>query len=108
MIVILVLPAYIEQAVYRARSTQHLASRLDDLPVVELGFRFGFVEPVDLWVVEQFGEAERHVNPEMAVMSAGLQQQHAMAARSGQPVGEHAAGGTGADDDVVEIFRVWD
>ncbi len=42
----------------------------------------------------------------MAVMAAGFQQQHAMAARRGQPVGQHAAGRAGADDDVIEAFAI--
>jgi hypothetical protein len=43
------------------------------------------------------------MNPEMAVMSASLQQQHAVAAGRSEPVGENAARGAGTHDDVVEI-----
>ena len=102
VIVVRRLAAQIEQAVDRARAAQHLAARLDDLAVVELGLRLGLVEPVDPCVGEQLAVAERDVDPEVAIVAAGLQQQHAMAARGGQAVGQHAAGGTGADDDVVE------
>ena len=60
VVVVLVLAADVEQPVDRARAAQHLAARLDDLPVVELGLRLGFVEPIDLGVVEQLAEAERN------------------------------------------------
>ena len=103
---VLRLAAHVEQAVDRTRAAQHLAARLDDLAVVELGLRLGRVEPVDPAVVEQLAVAERNVNPEMAVVPARLEQQHAMAARGGQAIGQHAAGGAGADDDVVEGFAL--
>ncbi len=82
VVVVLVLAAHIEQAVDRARAAQHLAARLDDLPVVELGLRLGRVEPVDLGIVEQLAVAERNVDPDVAVAPAGFQQQHAVAARA--------------------------
>ena len=103
VIVILVLAADIEQPVDRARSAQDLAARLDDPAIVQLGFRFRLVEPVDLGIIEQLAEAERNMNPHIAVVAAGLEQQHAMPARRGQPIGKHAAGRAGADDDVVEM-----
>src|SRR5690349_3366664 len=39
----------------------------------------------------------------MAARATGFQQQHATA-RAAEPVGQYAAGRTGADDDVVEAF----
>ncbi len=100
------LAADIEKPVDRARSAQHLAARLDDAPVVELGLRLRGVEPVDFGVVEQLAVAERDVDPDVAVGAARLQQQHAVAARRGEAIGEHAARRAGADDDVVEDFFV--
>src|SRR5436305_11863440 len=102
VIVILVLAANVKQAVDRARSTEHFAARLDDLPVVQLRLRLGFVEPIDLGIVEQLAVAERDVDPHVAVMAAGLEQQDAIPAGFGQAVGEHATGGAGADDNVIE------
>ena len=96
------LAADIEQPVDRARPAQHLAARLNDLPVVELGLGLRAVEPVDLGVVEQLAVAERDVDPDVAVLPARLQQENAMPARGGQTVGEHAARSARADDDVVE------
>src|SRR5205085_12161234 len=57
--------------------------------------------PVELRVVEQEGEAERHAHQRMAVAAAGFQQQHPPAAIGAQPVGQHAAGRAGADDHVI-------
>src|ERR1700739_4901638 len=71
MIVVLVLAAHVEQAVDRARSAQHFAARLDDLPVVQLGFRLGLVQPIDFGIVEQLALAERDGNPDMRVMGGG-------------------------------------
>ena len=102
MIVIRRLAAQIKQAVDRTRSAQDLATRLDDLTVVELGLRLRLVEPVDPAVGKQLAVAEGNMDPEVAIVATGFQQQDAMAARGGQAVGQHAAGGTGADDDVVE------
>ena len=42
----------------------------------------------------------------MPVVAAGFEQQHAVPARGGQAIGEHAAGGARADDDVVEGIRI--
>ena len=102
MIVVLVLTADIEEAIDRARSAQHFAARLDDLPVVQLGFRLGLVQPIDFGIVEQLAVAERDVNPDMSIMAAGFEQEHAVTAGFGEAVGEHAAGRSGADDDVIE------
>src|SRR6201987_2354643 len=102
MIVVLVLAAHVEQAVDRTRSAQHFAARLDDLPVVQLGLRLGLVQPIDFGIVEQLAVTERNVNPDVPVVAAGFDKQHPMAAGFGEPVGEHATGRSGADDDVIE------
>jgi hypothetical protein len=106
MIVIRRLAAQIKQAVDRTRPTQDLATRLDNLTVVELGLRLCLVEPVDPTVGKQLAVAQGYMDPEMAIMAAGFQQEDAMAARGRQAVCQHAAGGTGADDDVVERVSV--
>src|SRR5262245_50815474 len=105
MIEILVLTADIEEAVDGTGSAQHLAARLDDPAIVELGLRLRTVQPVDLGVGEQLSVAERDVNPDVAILAAGFEEKHAMATRRGQAMREHAAGAAGADDDVVERFR---
>ena len=107
-VVVLMLATHIEQAVDRARPAQHLAARLKHLPAAKAGFRFGLVHPVDGLFLEQFAVAERDVNPDVGVLRPCLQQQHRMPAIGAQPVREHAAGGAGADDDVIELAHlVW-
>ncbi len=46
----------------------------------EPGLRLGLVHPVDGLVLEQLAVAERHVDPEIGVLGARLQQQHRMLA----------------------------
>ena len=105
-VVILMLAAHIEQAVDRARPAQHFSARLKHLPPVQARLRLGLVHPVDGFFLEQFAVAERHVDPDIAVLRAGLQQQHGMLAVRAQAIGEHAAGRAGADDDVVEFGSI--
>ena len=105
-IVILVLAAHIEQAVDRTRTAEHLAARLEHLPAVQSRLRLGLVHPVDGLFLEQLAVAERYVDPEIAVLRSGLQQQHGVFAVGAQAIGEHASGRAGADDDIVEFGSV--
>ena len=102
-IVILVLAPHIEQAVDRARTAEHFSARLEHLAAVQSRLRLGLVHPVDGFFLEQFSVAERHVDPEVAVLRSGLQQQHGVLAVGAQAIGEHTSGRAGADDDVVEF-----
>ena len=44
------------------------------------------------------------MDPRIAVLAAGFEQQHGGLAVGGQPVGQHAAGRAGADDDEIEFL----
>src|SRR6185312_12756325 len=105
-VIILVLAAHIEQAVDRARSAQHFSARLKNLAAAESRLGLGLVHPVDTLVLEQFSVADRHVDPDIAVLRAGLEQQHGMSAVGAQAIGEHASSRTRADDDIVEFRDV--
>ena len=105
-IVILVLAPHIQQAVDRARTAEHFSARLEYLPAVQSRLRLGLVHPVDGFFLEQFSVAERDVDPEIAILRSGLQQQHGMFAVGAQAIGEHTSGRAGADDDVVEFGSV--
>jgi hypothetical protein len=48
--------------------------------IVTSGLRLRGIEPVDLGIGEQLAVAERDVNPDVAVMSTRLQQQHTVTA----------------------------
>jgi len=100
------LTADIEKTIDRARPAQHFPARLNDLAIVELRFGLRCVKPVDLGIGEELAVAEGNVNPDIAVVASGFQQQHAMAARRGETIGQHAPGRAGANNDVVRRYRV--
>jgi hypothetical protein len=52
--------------------------------------------------LKELAVAERHVDPGIRIARPGFEEQHGRAAIRGEAVREHAAGGPGADDDVVE------
>ena len=103
-VVVLVLSAYVEEAVDRGRSAEHLAARLRDPPVGGARLRLARIEPVHRGIGEVLSVSERNVYPRAAVLAARLQQEHRAASRRGKPVGQHAARGARADHD--EIVRV--
>ena len=93
--------ARVAHRVDRARSAEHLAARPPQPAVRERGFGLGVVVPVDALVVDELGEPGRHVDERMPVAAAGFEHEHAMRGIRAEPVRQHAAGGAGADDDVV-------
>src|SRR5437660_4282776 len=68
-----------------------------------LRLRLGLVQPVDLRIGEVPPVTERDMQPDAAVLSPGLEQQHLVAAVGGEAIGEHAAGRARADNDEIEI-----
>ena len=63
---------------------------------------FGCVLPIVLRHVHRDRQRAGHLDQHGFVGSAVFQQQHRVRAVLGQAVGQHAPGGAGADDDVVE------
>jgi hypothetical protein len=102
---ILFLAADINQAVDRGGAAQHLPARPGDAAPVEPRYRLGLELPGNLRVIDVAVEPGRNVDPEIAVLAAGLDHQNARAGIGREPVGQHAAGRTGADDDKI-VFRV--
>ena len=80
-VVVGVVAAHIDHAVDRTGATQHLAARLIHHAIVQIGFRLAVEHPVDARIAERLGVAERDVDPGIAVLAAGFQQQHAVAVR---------------------------
>ena len=95
--------AHVQHAVDRARSAERLAARDRDRAALDVVLRLGGEVPVVARAVQQLGEADRDVDPHGIVLRSGLQQQHLGARILGQPMRQHATGGTGADDDVVVV-----
>ena len=94
--------AGVAHRVDRTRPAQHLAQRPPQRAVIELRLGGGGVVPVDALLADQLGQPGGHVDERVPIARAGFQQQHLDGRVFRQAVGEHAAGRTGADDDVVE------
>ena len=106
MVVILVLAADRNQPIDRARSAEHATARPVDPASVHVGIGLGVELPVDEWVPHRAAVSDRQLNPEPAVVRPRLQQGDAVARIGGEPVGQHATGGTRADDDEVELAEI--
>jgi hypothetical protein len=105
-IVILMLTTDIEQTVDRTRSAQDLAARLKHASPVQSRLRLGLVHPVDGFFLEQPAISERHMDSEVGILGASLEQQHRILSVRAQAIGQHASRRAGADDDVVEFRSV--
>jgi hypothetical protein len=105
LVVILALAADVEQAVERAGAAEHLAARPLQAAVGNARVGFGDIAPVQLRVVHGLEIADRDVDPGIPVFATGLEQQHAVRRVFRQPAGQHAAGRSGTDHDVVERER---
>ena len=104
LVVIGGIAAHVDHAVDAAGAAQHLATWLVHGAALQFLFRLAFEHPVDPWINEGLGVAHRHVDPEMVVVAAGFQQQHAVPPVFGKARGEHAAGRTGPGyDEVVGV-----
>ena len=99
--VVLGLTAHIEVAVDRAGAAQHASTRTGNRAIAGMRRRRIRIAPADTVVEHRAREAGRHLDPQFVVGAARFKQQHAMTARSGQPVGEHATGRASTDDDVI-------
>ena len=100
-VVVARLPAHVDHAVDAARAAQHLAARIAQAPAVQAGGGLGRVQPVGARVADAIEVADRDVDPEVVVAAAGLDHEDVLATIGAEPVGEQAAGGAGAADDVV-------
>src|ERR1039458_2552764 len=80
---ILALTAYVDQTVDRARSAQALTPRLDDAPVIELGFGLALEHPVVARIGEQLAIAQRYMDPGIGIAQSRLEQQFGRASRWG-------------------------
>ena len=101
MVVILGLAADVDQPVDRGRAADHPAARVDDSATVGAGVRLGAELPGQRIVVEHLEEPGRNVDQRVPVAPACLDQQDFGDGVVGQPVGQHAAGRAGADNDVI-------
>ena len=101
-VVVAAVAARIGHGVDRGRAADHLAARAFDVAAVQLRLGLGEIHPVVQPPRQDAAPAERDVDPWVAVPAAGFEDQDLDVLVLGQPVRQHAAGGAGTDDDVVE------
>ena len=94
--------AYVDHAIDRTRPAEGLAPGYEDRPVVHGLLRLRKEAPIDLAVVGQPHDARRDVDEGAAVRRPCLEQADGDRRVLAQPVGDHRAGRTGADNDIVE------
>ena len=103
-VVIAVIAAHISHHIDRGRTAEHLAARVEQPSVVNIGFGFGFIRPVEPGIVPYFADTKRHVDHEALVPVARFQRQHPVGSVGAQPVGQYTAGRPGAHDDVIDCI----
>ncbi len=94
-------PTDVAHGVDRTGTAQGLAARPPQPALVERGFRFGAVVPVDPAIVGQSGDAGGHVQQRIPIACASFQQQHAFRGIRAESVGQYTSGRAGTDDHVV-------
>src|SRR5260370_38541595 len=92
-----------DHGVYGGRAADHLAAGIGQRATVEAGFRLGSKHPVRTGIADREEIADRDVKPDPVVAAACFQDQDAVFGIGRQPVGNDAAGGARANDDIVEI-----
>jgi hypothetical protein len=95
------LAAHVEGAVDGTRAADDLAARHRESAALDTVLGLGLETPVVAPVVEELGKTHRQADPEAVVLAAGLQEQDPNRRVLAQAAGKDAAGGAGADDDVV-------
>ncbi|MNS75696.1 hypothetical protein D3C72_1092230 [compost metagenome] len=97
--------ADVAHAVDQRRTAQALATTAIHPAVVHEGLGIGLVRPVVALALQREGQCGGHLGTEVepVVRATGFQQQHADIGIFGEAGGQHVAGRTGADDDVVVL-----
>ncbi|MNZ74630.1 hypothetical protein D3C78_930830 [compost metagenome] len=103
VVVVAVVATDVDHAVDRAAAAERLAARLVALATAQARLRHGMEGPVDVPGRQDRGDPQRGVDQRGGIFRAGFQQADADGRIGAQAVGQHAAGGTGANDDVVEF-----
>ncbi len=94
--------AEVDHAVDRTRSPDHPAARQGHAPAAGRRLWRGAVAPAQPGVPDRRRHRGRNTDLVGAVAAAGFHEADPHRRIGGEPVGEHAAGGPRADDDVVE------
>ena len=100
-IVIAAMAARIGHGVDRRRAADDAAAGAFEAAPAGRRLGLGEIHPIVLALQQQARPAERDLDPRIAIPAAGFDQQHPLALVLAQPVGQHATGRSGADDDGV-------
>ncbi len=95
--------ARIDHRVDRGRAAEDFASWERYLPAIAMGLGLGLEIPAQLFALGHRPHGDGHMNPEIAVLAAGFQQQNLAAGVLAQPVGEHTARRTRTDHNVIKL-----
>lgn len=101
LVVVAGLATHVDHAIDRGASSEHLAARVLQGTTVEPGDLVGVEAPVGTRVADAVEVADGNVDPGIVVRAAGFQQQDTVGRVGGKPVGQQAAGRSGANDEVV-------
>ncbi len=96
---------HIAHGVDRTGAPEHPAPRPPQTAMVQLRLGLRGDAPVEALVARQLGDARRHADVGMPVRATGLDQQHPMRRVSTEPIGQHAARRTRADNHRIEFHR---
>jgi hypothetical protein len=95
----------VDLGIHVGRTAQHLSTRSENATPLHSRLRFAFKRPIER-CLEELQEAGRNRNESAGGRSARLDKQDSKFSRTGQPLGEHAPGGTSSHDDKFAHFSV--
>ena len=100
-VVVTAMAAHIGHHIDGTTAADNLAARQFDPPAVQRRLRLDLIAPVVLALAIERADSQRHMDARVVIPATRLEQQHPAATVLGQPIGQHAASRTGANDDVV-------
>jgi hypothetical protein len=103
MVVVGGLAAHIDHAVDGRAAAEHLAARIAERAPSEARLVLGLEAPIDARIAVRVEIAHRNMDPQIVVLAARFEQQHAVGRIGRQAVGEHAARRACTHDDIVEM-----
>ena len=105
MVIVRTVPTGVDHGVDRRRSAERSAARLVSAPPVEAALRHGLERPIVDARRNHEDAGERRVDDPAVARAACFQQADRDARILAQPAGDRAAGGTGAQHQIVELVH---
>ena len=106
VVVVLCLAANIEKAIDRTRSSKHPSAWPGNRSAIETMIGCRAIAPIGPGIVHGLEVTDRDVDPRIAVSSACLDKGNAVTAIRSEAVGKDATGGTGSNDDEIELHAL--